>query len=106
MDGTLLRLFLVILGFSIPVVLVQLLIYAFAKQRWIKYIFPGAALLGAVVAILYGRFSRLGGFADLAYIVLGLICLGVFVVSLITALILDLIRSQKQKKLPAENTSE
>ena len=106
MDGTLIRLFLVILGFSIPVVLIQLLIYAFAKQRWIKYIFPGVALLGAVIAVLYGRFSPLEGFADLAYIILGIILFGVFLVSLITALVLDFIRNRKQKKISEQAGQE
>jgi len=92
MDSGLIRLILVVILVSIPVVAIQFLILKFAKKRIYKYIFPGITLLAGAGLILYARLGNFGGFADLAYIILGFISLGVFLISSIATLIFEKIK--------------
>jgi len=97
MDSGFLRLIFAILLCSIPVVAVEFLLHKFTKHRIYKYILPALALLMGVGFIAYARFSHLDGFSDLAYVLLGVICFGIFVISLIAAIAFEkLLRISKK----------
>jgi len=94
MDTGLFRLILLIIAISIPIIVIEILINKFSKRRIYKYILPIISLVLSIILIIYSKNSKLEGFASLANVILGIILIGVFILTFVTAIILELRRKK------------
>lgn len=80
----------------ISIILTYLLGRFFKKPAIVKYIPAIVSLLIAIGFYIKARYYS-SGFEDLAYIILGFIAAIVFIVSLVTAVIMDIVTRTKNK---------
>jgi len=95
MDTGFMRLIFAIIIGSIPFLAVQFLILSFSKKKLFIYIIPSLTFIVGIFYLLYARFADLEGFSDLAYLILGIILLGIFAFVLIFSFIINVIRKRK-----------
>jgi len=89
---------LVILGISAPVIVVQFLFYKFVKSRFFVYLLPIIAFLATLFCLFYSYYVPMQGFANLGYFVMALVFAGVFILSLVVALIFDFMKRRMVRK--------
>jgi len=96
-DNGTIRLFLVLLLFSVPSALIEYLICRFSKGGLTKYILPLITVFAGVGSIIYAKTSHLEGFLDIAYILLGMLFFGAFVASLIVLVVYEISLRRRKK---------
>jgi hypothetical protein len=101
------RLFLLILaGGAVFSAIVMALAAFFKRRRWVKYL-PALLLFVYMFYAIVRATSSSEGMRGLAYIIMAMLAFGAGLMSVLTAVVIDVLRSiEKRKKMNPEITSE
>lgn len=89
------RLFLIILAVSLPAIGIEFLLFSFLKRKLWVYLVPVIALAGTIVLLFYTYTAPSEGFQSLGYLVMAMISGGIFLISLIAAVVFHMIKRKR-----------